>query len=196
MTFDAAPILAIILIAIAVSIPWATRHMRARSLERALYAEIVSMRVQAAAFAEELARRHDRGQAFDGDFFRQWRLSPPLIYPSAGTDLGLLAGEALDRVGYFHAQLAEARRRVATGEATGQIGSAYRLLSNLVRAVNHIAPWIGQLERRHGKWPMSAAELSGANRLLETLEESADPVADPWCWSDTCYPARADERGE
>lgn len=55
-------------IAAAVTAPWFQRR-QVRAIERALYAEAISMGFQAAAFASEFARRHNRGELFDDVFF-------------------------------------------------------------------------------------------------------------------------------
>ncbi|MFT4253208.1 MAG: hypothetical protein QM608_12050 [Caulobacter sp.] len=168
---------------------WWRRRSEVRDLERALYPEVVSLRQQAGALAAELARRQAEGRGLDPAFFARWRLSAPLVYPAAAGGLGRLPGEGVDRVGYFHAQLAEARSRLAEARAAdGVLASSYRLLSNLVRACNHVDRWTSALEPRLGRPLTGYADLAAANRLLEVLEQAGgEPMALPWCWADTAF---------
>ena len=147
------------------------REMRA--LERALFAEIVPLRAQAASMAAEIARRHQAGEPFDAAFFSLWRLSAPLIYPAAGASLGLLRGEGLDRVGFFHARLADARARLAEAQTAGRFEpSPYRMLYCLVAAINHVGRWTDAMEKRYGHIPCDMPDLAAANALVESLETS------------------------
>lgn len=179
-------IVATILSAVAGAALW-RRRLELRDLERSLYPEVVALRLQAAILADELARRHVGGQALDAAFFAQWRLSAPLVYPAVGGALGRLPGEGVDRVGYFHAQLAEARERTARARVDGGLsGSPYRLLSNLVRACNNVGRWTDRMEARHGRPLAGLPDLAEANRLLGTLEDAGgEPIVHAWCWADT-----------
>lgn len=169
------------------------RRQQIVALENALYPEVESMRFQAAVFANELARRHDRAGSLDLAFLHGWRLSAPSIYPAAGAQLGLLPADALDRIGYFHAQLAEARARIADAKAFGvETLSSYRLLSNVLRAYNHVEPWTSSKARRLGTLPGGKAEVGAAARLLEQFEAAAqEPLASPYCWADVCEQGEA-----
>lgn len=182
-------ICAALLLAAAGAARWLHRR-NVSAVERALYSEVVSLRFQAAEFAAEFARRHNEAEPFDEDFLVNWRLSPPMIYPASARDLGLLPRDGLDRLGYFHAQLAEARQRLAEARALGRFASPYRLLSNLVRSCNHIDTWIRHLQAQLGKPVWDDIDLAGANALLEELEDAnCAPVAHPWCWADSCSTA-------
>lgn len=167
------------------------RWLERRDLERALYPEVVGLHRQAAQLSTELARRHAEAEdlRLDEAFFARWRLSAPLVYPAAASGLGRLPGGARDRVGYFYAQLAEARVRLGEARAAdGVIGSPYRLVSNLVRACNHVEPWVAAMERRLGPSLLARPDLTAANVLLGALEEAgSEPMADPWFWADTAY---------
>lgn len=170
-----------------------SRHARVRQIENALYPEIVFMQFQAAALANEIARRRRSGLSWGTDLFRDWRLTAPLIYPALGADLGLLSRDAIDRLGYFHSQLQEARTRVAEAKSE-ELGEAspYRLLANLIRACNHVQPWITGLEPRLGKLIDCEPDLSQANELLTELELSSDHALTtvPYAWMETCVPVR------
>src|SRR5690606_20308328 len=131
------------LVAAGFSVLCSQRYLAARAVLRALGPEVAAMRWQAAALAAEITRRHRAGEAFDADFFRTWRLSEPQVFPAVGGDLGLLSYDAIDRIGYFHAQLAAGRERLALAAAEGGFQpSPYRMLSVLVRAFNHVDPWV------------------------------------------------------
>jgi hypothetical protein len=171
----------------------AATHRRRQTLivERALYPEVNSMRFQAAAFAGELARRHVAGIPLDAAFFSYWRLSAPLVYPAAGVELGHLSSDTLDRVGYFHAQLAEARSRVAEAKIRGaEALSTYRLLSNVLRACNQVEPWITSKDSLAGNLIGGEADVGEAARLLEDFEiDAKEPLALAYCWADVCDPS-------
>jgi len=163
---------------------WRLRAQRA--LARAVGAEIAHMRWQAAAMAAEITRRHRAGEAYDRTFLRVWRLSAPLIFPAIGGDLGLLTPDAMDRIGYFHAQLAAARERLACAATDmGFEPSPYRILSALVRACNHVTPWIGPhlcVATR------DLPDLTDANMLLGEFEDAAaEPFAAVYIWPDSCW---------
>lgn len=163
------------------------RRSEIRALERALYPEIISMRFQARALATEIARQHAAGPPLDAAFFWQWRLSAPLVYPAAAQRLGLLPGDAPDRIGHFHAQLAEARARLAEVRSAGMLPAPYRLLSNLMRASNHVEPWVRARQPRFGAMPGDHPDMAEAHALLDTLEDGvSEPVAHPWFWADCC----------
>ncbi|PQA88281.1 hypothetical protein [Hyphococcus luteus] len=162
------------------------RRRETRALERALFAEIAPMRAQAAAMAAEIARRHQAGEPFDAAFFSLWRLSAPLIYPAAGASLGLLQGEGLDRVGFFHARLADARARLAEAQTAGRFEpSPYRMLYCLVAAINHVGRWTDAMEKRYGCIPCDMPDLAAANALVGTFERSgSEPIMIAYNWAD------------
>lgn len=184
---------AVLLLTVTGTALWVHRRQM-RAIERALYCEAVSLRFQAASFAVEFARRHNRADRLDEDFFARWRLSPPMIYPVSARDLGFLSSDVLDRLGYFHAQLGEARRRLVDAQASGDFASPYRLLNNLVRASNGIEPWIRGYEQRHGAPVGHDIEFAEARALLELFEDAqAEPLAHPWCWADSCMTTDSEE---
>ncbi|MDG2528826.1 hypothetical protein [Caulobacter endophyticus] len=191
MSLSHALLIAAAIVATAVGTALWRRRLERGDLELALYPEVVGLHRQAAQLATELARRHaqDPGLWLDEAFFARWRLSAPLVYPAAAGGLGRLSGGARDRVGYFYAQLAEARLRLGEARAAGGvIGSPYRLVSNLVRACNHVEPWVGAMERRLGPSLLARPNLAAANVLLGALEEAGgEPLVDPWFWADTAY---------
>lgn len=160
------------------------RYLVARDVARAVGFEIASMRWQAAAMAAEIARRYRAGEAFDTEFFRVWRLSAPQVFPAVGGQLGLLWG-GIDRIGYFHAQLAAARERLALAEVDGGFRpSPYRILSALVRAWGDVTPWV---EPYLGVMTRDTPDLSDASRLLDELETAArEPIALAYVWADSC----------
>lgn len=158
---------------------------RRRAVERALYNEVISLRWQAAALAEEIARRHIADEPFDSSFFDLWPLSGPLIYPSTGAAaLGLLSREGLGCVGLFYGQLADARARLANARKVGSFEpSPYRVLSGLMRAHYGVDPWVRALRTHLGTIPGAEPDITAANKLMGELEESlAEPVAVPYCW--------------
>ena len=175
-----------------------SRRIQRKAIQRVLRPEIAGMRLQARALAAELARRHRAGMPLDADFFWEWRLSAPLIYPAVGPGLGLLSAEAVERIGFFHAQLAAARDRLAEVQAAGGVmPSPYRLLSNLLRACKEVEPWL-----RASEHPAVGAihvdpETSAASALMAEFEQRAELLAEPWCWADVCFipePEMDDER--
>ncbi|GEM_PF-2583284 len=156
------------------------RRMARRALERALYPEICAMRLQALLLAEHVAEHHLAGGSFDAAFWTGCHLSSPLVYPATGAALGLLPGEGLDRVGYFHGRMADARAALNRGAP-----SLYPLLSNLLRACNRVAPWITALEPRFGPMIGGYPDVERASRLLESLElAEEEPAASVWSWID------------
>lgn len=167
------------------------RRWRGQALERALYPEVVGLRFQALAAAAEIARRHRSGEPLDEAFFQGWRLSTPLVYPAVGGELGFLSADVCDRIGHFHAQLADARARLAEIRAGRAAASPYRVLSNLLRASNHVETWVRALEPRRGPllggWPDAVV----AHRLLEALEEEGAEqplIVQPYVWPDVALP--------
>ena len=171
---------------------WLRWHDR-RALERTLFYEVRALHSQCASMAAEIARRHKAGEALDESFFSLWRLSAPLIYPAVGFGLSRLGGDVLDRIGYFHAQLADARSRVAEARMAGAFQpSPYRILSSLVRAFYHVQPWLDSQERMD--WALSEkADITHANALLSEFESSAkEPLAVVYCWVDMAYPQTPD----
>ncbi len=173
------------LAAIALCVILGLRRMAARAVARALAPEVAAMRWQAAALAAEIARRHRANEAFDRDFFRTWRLSEPQVFPAIGASFGLLPGPAIDRIGYFHAQLGAARERLAMAASDGGFEpSPYRTLSALVRAFNHVQPWVEPyLDLVTGHPP----DMADANALLGELEDArAEPIAVAYLWADGC----------
>ena len=176
-------ILAFVIIGTSVVVTlWRTRE-KVQAIEKALMYEVIAMRSQATAMAAEIARRHMTGEPFDKSFFNIWRLSPPLIYPAVGANIGMLSHEALDRVGYFHAQLADARARLADARPVGGFEpSYYRVLSCLVRSANHVQPWLDTLQPDLGN---ADPDMSAADTLLNDLEKAAaEPRAEVYCWVD------------
>lgn len=176
--------LAMIATAIAIEL-WRRRH-GARRVERALLYEVQGLHMQAGAMAVEIARRYRAGEAFDADFFSLWRLSAPLVYPAVGAELGRLSREAIDRVGYFHAQLADARGRLAEARAGGGFApSPYRMLTSLVRAYYHVQPWHPSLQP--GRNPVMAyvPDLADACSLLAEFERAdVEPLPVAYGWAD------------
>jgi hypothetical protein len=179
--YDALVALAVVALALAAGARvWRSRR-EDRATDFALRTEARSMRWQAAAMAAELARRHRAGEGLDPEFFAQWRLSAPTVYPVTSA-LGAIGREGIDRLGYFHAQLADARVRLAEARAAGRIEpTPYRMLSHLVRAVNHVAPW---LDRGRSWEPYPLPDLADANRLLGEFEGGAEPIALAYLWAD------------
>lgn len=173
----------IALIAAAAVLLWGQHRQRARAAVRALAPEVAAMRWQAAALAAEITRRYRAGTPFDAEFFQVWRLSPPLVFPALGADLGYLSREAVGRIGYFHAQLAAARERLALAEGDeGFRPSPYRMLSLLVRAFNEVTPWV---EPHLDISTRNPADLSDANALLGELEAlEREPVSMAYHWTD------------
>ena len=163
---------------------WRKRH-ETRVVERALLDEVDALRWQAAAMAAEITRRHRAGEGFDPAFFSLWRLSAPLVYPAIGAALGRLPGDGVDRVGYFHAQLADARARLAEARAAGGFEpTPYRMLSALVRAYNQVEPWLRAFRPRPA-FLIPEPGMGDANELLEAFEDAAEePRAIPYCWVD------------
>jgi len=163
----------------------AQRRLAVRAVSRALWPEVAAMRWQAAAMAAEITRRHRAREAFDADFFRTWRLSEPQLFPAVGAHFGLLSHDAIDRVGFFHAQLAAARERVSLAAAEGSFQpTPYRVLSALVRAFNHVQPWVEpHLDIATAMTP----DLADASALLEELENAGhEPIAVAHIWADSC----------
>ena len=165
----------------------------ARAVERALVHEVAAMRCQAASMAAEIARRYKAAEPFDEDFFALWRLSAPLVYPAAGAAIGRLPREALDRVGYFHAQIADARARLADARESGDFTpSPYRMLSCLLRACNHVEPWLRKLQPQPNPLSWQFPDTTEADRLLEAMEQAAqEPIAVAYCWVDCALPPDA-----
>lgn len=166
-------------------------HRKKQSVECALYTEIISLRVQAASLAEEIARRHIAAEPFDARFFDLWPLSEPIIYPNtAAASLGLLSRESLGCVGTFHGQLAGARARLARARPVGSFQpTPYRVLSGLVRAHYAVDPWIKALRPTLGDIPGVDPDITTANTLLGEFEEASDePLAVPYCWVDCAQP--------
>jgi len=163
----------------------ANRWLDAQAVRRAVAFEVAEMRWQAAAMAAEIARRYRAGEPLDAGFFRAWRLSAPHIYPSIGAGIARLSPAGLQRVGYFHAQLAAARERVAIAEREGGFHpSPYRVLSCLVRAVNEVQPWV---QPHLGVSTGSPPDMADANALLGELEARGDePIAMAYIWADSC----------
>ena len=177
--------LALTIVATSVGLALWRKRDEARAVEKALQLEASGLRWQAAAMAAEIARRHKSGEGFDDAFFSLWRLSTPLVYPALGAALGRLDGDAIDRIGSFHAQLADARARLAEARAAGGFEpTPYRMLSCLVRAFYHIEPWFGTQRHR----PLMFArepEIGEASALLDGFERAGDePVAVAYCWAD------------
>lgn len=164
-------------------------RIKRRSLQRCLLSEIVSLRHQARDMAVEIARRHACGEPLDPIFFARWRLSTPLIYPAAGAALAQLPGEALDRVGYFHAQLADARSRLADARLAGRFEpSPYRMLSCLIRAWNHVQPWCAAIDPHFDWLDGDEPDLTSASLLLGAFEEDGlEPVAVAYSWADRAH---------
>lgn len=164
------------------------RRREVRAVERALYFETVHLRTEAMAMAVEIARRRLAREPLDTGFFLRWRLSTPLIYPALGARLGLLDRDALDRIGYFHAQLANARERLAEARAAGAFEpSPYRMLSALLRPACHVLAWIQGLEPRERLVEVSMVwpDTTQAMALLADFEERAEePVVQAYSWTD------------
>ena len=161
------------------------RSLRRRAVARALGREVAGLRWQAIALAAEITRRLRAGEAFDPDFFLTWRLSAPMVFPALGADFGLLPGGALDRVGFFHAQLATARERLAIAAAQGEFRpSAYRILTALVRASYDIEPWV---EPYLDIVTREIPDRSDMSALLSELEDLRnEPLALAYIWADAC----------
>jgi hypothetical protein len=159
--------------------------LRQRTVTRALGREVAGLRWQAIALAAEIARRVRAKEAFDPDFFLTWRLSAPMIFPALGADFGLLPGGALDRVGYFYAQLANARERLALAAAQGAFHpSPYRILTALVRASYDIEPWV---EPYLDIVTREIPDRSDVSALLDELESAqTEPIALAYIWADAC----------
>lgn len=174
---------------IAVAIMW-RRKRDVRRLERALFYEVRAMRCQAASMALEIARRHRAGEPFDANFFGLWRLSAPMIYPSVGFMLSRLPGSVIDTVGYFHAQLSDARARLAEARDVGRFEpTPYRMLSSLVRACYHAQPWCEALEFPGSPLVYDCPDLLEASSLLGEFERAGhEPVAVAYCWVDWTHP--------
>ena len=161
--------------------------LRRRAVVRALGREVAGLRWQAIALAAEITRRLRAREPFDRDFFLTWRLSAPLIFPALGADVGLLPGDGLDRVGYFHAQLATARERLAQAAVDGAFHpSAYRILSALTRASYDIEPWV---EPHLDIVTRDAPDRADACALLGEFEDQQkEPLAMAYIWADACAP--------
>lgn len=160
-----------------------------RGVERVLYAEIVALRRQAAALAAEITRRYRTEEPFDARFFALWPLSDPLIYPATGASpLGRLRRGEFARIGYFHAQLADARARLARGRAAGGFEpTPYRILSCLVRSINDIEPWLRARRPTDGS-EEDYPDLTDANNLVGHFEDlGQEPIAVAYCWADCGY---------
>lgn len=182
------PAVFLLIVAILASAPGAVlvhRALRQRTVARALGREVAGLRWQAIALAVEITRRVRTKQAFDPDFFLTWRLSAPMIFPALGADFGLLPDGALDRVGYFYAQLANARERLALAATHGAFRpSPYRILSALVRASYDIEPWVGPYLDVVTREIPDRSEVSA---LLDELESAQnEPIALTYIWADTC----------
>lgn len=170
----------------------AQERLAVRAVARVLRPEVAALRCQAAHMTAEITRRYRAGEAFDADFFRTWRLSEPQIFPAVGADFGRLPREAVGRVGYFHAQLAAARERLAAAAVAGEFQpSPYRILSCLVRAHNDVQPWIGPHIDRVTQW---TPDLADANALLGELEDSGlEPMVLTYVAAETCGWPEPDE---
>lgn len=173
------------------------RWRDARALEALLFAEAAALQLQAAHLAAELARRDAAGAGCDADFFACWRLSKPTVYPTAAAGLMRLRGGTPERLGYFHAQLADARARLAMAERTGQFApSPYRFLSQLVRAHYTIEPWCAAMARRLRWLPAPLPDMLAASALVSRYEAAGDePVLLAYCRFE-CAPAVADDRAD
>ncbi|MFC3711145.1 hypothetical protein ACFOMD_01090 [Sphingoaurantiacus capsulatus] len=174
---------------------WRGRARRHR-VERVLFQELVSLRRQAVEMAAEIERRHRAGEGFDLAFFNLWRLSPPLLYPAMGAALAVLPGGTLDRIGYFHAQLADARARLSNARTAGGFEpTPYRMLSCLVRAISHVDPWYEGVGRTLGNVEPWEPDLAGASALLGSFEDAAqEPLVLAYYWADCAegHPAADD----
>lgn len=178
----------LLIVAILVSAPGAVlihRALRRRTVARALGCEVAGLRWQAIALAAEITRRVRAKEAFDLDFFLTWRLTAPMIFPALGADFGLLPGGALGRVGYFYAQLATARERLALAAAQGGFHpSPYRILAALVRASYEIEPWV---EPYLDITTREIPDRSDVSALLDELESAlTEPLALAYIWADAC----------
>lgn len=159
------------------------RSYAARAVTWALSDEVVALRAEAMAMAVEIARRHMENEALDAAFFGRWRLSEPIVYPAVGVGLGLLPSrDAIGRVGYFHAQLANARVRLAEARATGRFEpSPYRVLGHLLRASHDAGPWVQKHRRRLPRCAWEQPDTSQADALLEAFERTgAEPLIEPY----------------
>jgi hypothetical protein len=110
----------------------------------------------------------------------------PLIYPATGAAaLGLLSGEALDRIGSFHGQLADARQRLAEPGLRRLRSDAVPDALLPVHAFNHVEPWLSRLRPRLGRICWDEPDLADANALLGQLEQpGTEPITVAYCWVD------------
>lgn len=180
-------LLGISIVAFTIGLTLWREHRERALVELALFPEVVALRRQAAALAAEIARRHEAREPFDTRFFALWHLSAPMIYPATGAaGLRCLSRESLGRVGHFHAQLADARARLARAQTkSGFEPSPYRMLSTLIWAVNNVEPWLHARRLRLGLGPQEDEDLSFACSLLASFESTAEePLAVPYCWVD------------
>lgn len=171
--------------ALAILVVWASYSLRRRAVERSISTELLGLRWQAAAMAVEITRRLRAGETFDSEFFYCWRLSEPQIFPALGADFGLLSREARGRIGYFHAQLANARERLRLATSDREFRpSAYRILTALARAFNEVEPWARpRLDIVTGNTP----DMADAYRILGEFEATRmEPVPIAYLWADGC----------
>lgn len=146
-----------------------------RAVERANYREIVGLRAEAVWVAVEIARRHRAAEPFDETFFAQWRLSTPLIYPAVGAKLGLLSRRSVHAIGYFHAQLANARVRWAEARATGGFQpSPYRVLCHLLHAHGEVEPWVRRISLELPIELQGEPDRAEAYALIGELEQKGE----------------------
>lgn len=159
------------------------------AFEQMLVSEVHALRTQAGAVAAEIARRHKAGEILDHRFFAIWRLSEPLIYPNLGSGLAVLDPEAMERVGTFHALLSDARTRLAEARSSLSFEpSPYRILCCLVRACNHVQPWLNARTSPDDPLSFITTDLSEANLVLGQLESAAtEPIMVAYSWVDAVF---------
>ena len=95
----------------------------------------------------------------------------------------------MDRVGTFHALLSDARTRLAEARSSLSFEpSPYRILCCLVRASNHVQPWLDARTSPDDPLSFNTTDLSEANLVLGQLESAGtEPIVVAYSWVDAVF---------
>lgn len=163
-----------------------------RGLVSALYEELVILQMQAASFAEELARqmRDEQRRGWNAARLERSRLTAPFAYPAVAGRLHLLPDDTSHRIRYFHLMLSDARRRADPLLAGGDmLGEPYLLLRTLTTAANTITPTLREMELCLGRSHLRPPKMPTADLEVERLEEGnmVEPVRLDWIYWPTLF---------
>ena len=121
------------------------RQQEVKSIAAALYAEIITLRTQAAQMAKFVAKRYEdhglgryRGEPFDAHFFETVPMPAPSIYPALAAQIGKLPAEILLGIVQFYSAYEESRYWLPMLEDKEDRATSYSVLWVLHPALNAI----------------------------------------------------------